>query len=235
MKMAATDWEQIGRDNRTWGRHEMRAAIQAAGLELNSRDYHLAFEAIRRGQSEIEQARKAEREQAERHRIEPYREEARLNVLSWGCWEENGPEGDLETFLENCVEEATRLADEVDEAAAEEVRSKERDEAALLDYRQRLAGVDACVASAQAEVADAGWLLEERRCGSDCSRYFWLTREEGDFALSMRISDHYAKNGSGWNESKQEQHDAPDINIVLCKQADGCYGFDLKKLTERLD
>lgn len=232
---AKIDWEQIGRDNRSWGRQEMRAAIENAGLEMNSRDYHLAFEGIRRGQSATEQARRAEREQAERQRIEPYREEARLNVLSWGCWQENGPEGSLEQFLEDCVEEATRLADEADEAVAEATRREEQEEARLVDYQHRVSGVDACVAAAKQVVADAGWAVKERRCGHEGSRYFWLTNAAEDCVFSLRISDHFAKNGSGWNEARQEQHDAPDINIVLRKQADGSYGFDLKNLTERLD
>jgi hypothetical protein len=233
--MTATkiDWEQFGRDNAHSHRHALRAALEAAGLELNSRDYHLALEAIRRGQSATEQARAAERAEAERARLAPFIAEARADAAFWGCVEDGDMTADqLEAAI---IEEARERADEADEHAAEEARAAEREAAELLDYQQRQAALDACERAAQAEVIDAGWKWTARKCGHDCSRYFWLERHDDEVVFSLRISDHYAKNGSGWNEAKQEQHDEPNINIVIRSNGDGTYGFDLARLTEKLD
>jgi hypothetical protein len=233
--MAATtiDWEQFGRDNVHSHRYALRAALEAAGLQINSRDYQLAFESIRRGQSVVERARAAERAEAERARLAPFLAEARADAASWGCVED----GDLaaEELEEMILREARERADEADEKAAEEARAAEREAAELLDYQQRQAALDACERAAQAEVIDAGWKWTARKCGHDCSRYFWLERHDDEVVLSLRISDHYARNGSGWNEAKQEQHDEPNINIVIRSNGDGTYGFDLAKLTENLD
>lgn len=233
MTTTKIDWEQFGRDNAQIGRSELRAAVEAAGLELNSRDYHLAFEAIRRGQSVVEQARAAQRAEAERARLAPFLAESRADAASWGCVED----GDLtaEELEELILRDANERADEADEKAAEEARAAEREAAALLDYQQRQATLDACERAAEAEVLDAGWKWTRRRCGHDCSRYFWIERHDEEVVLSLRISDHFAKNGSGWNEAKQEQHDEPNVNIVIHSNGDGTYGFDLTKLTERLD
>jgi hypothetical protein len=233
--MTATkiDWEQFGRDNACSHRYALRAALEAAGLELNSRDYHLAIEAVRRGQSVAEQARAAERAEVERARLAPFIAEARADAASWGCVEDGDMTADqLEAAI---LEEARERADEADEHAAEEARAAERAAAELIDYQQRQAALDACERAAQAEVIDAGWKWTARKCGHDCSRYFWLERHDDEVVLSLRISDHYARNGSGWNEAKQEHHDEPNVNIVIRSNGDGTYGFDLARLTKKLD
>jgi hypothetical protein len=233
MTTTTTDWEQFGRENGSLGRYELRAMLEAAGLELNSRDYHLAFEAIRRGQSVIEQARAAQRAEAERARLAPFIAAARADAASWGCVEAGDISGEeLEQMI---LREAQERADEADERAAEEARAAERAAAELLDYQQRQTALDACERAAEVKVLDAGWKWTRRRCGHDCSRYFWIERHDDEVVFSLRISDHHAKNGSGWNEAKQEQYDAPNVNIVIRSNGDGTYGFDLAKLTERLD
>jgi hypothetical protein len=231
-----TDWEQMGRSlGPCDGRQTLRATLEAAGLVVNTPDYQRALAALQRGRDvkrlEVEAAAAA-REEA---RLAPYREEARANVLAWGCWEEDGPEGNLEAFLEDCREEATRMADEAEQAAAEAEETARREGAELLHYQRSVAAVnDACKAAAAA-CLEAGWRLEPRRGGSELSCYFNACRldENGDedLVLTVRISDHYAPNGSGWNESAQTQHDRPDVNIVMSS----AYSFSLERLLERLD
>jgi hypothetical protein len=240
MTATLSHWEQFGRDNPQMTRRELRDTLEAAGLVLNSRGYHLAFEAINRGRSEIERDRMAVRERAERERIAPYQEEARMNVLAWGCWQEQSPADNQPQFDADCHEEATRLADEAAESAEDAARTAEQDAADLLNYRERIAAVDACVSAAKASVADAGWRIDERKCGSESSRYFFVCRpdadcpDEEDVVLTLRISDHFAKNGSGWNEGKQDYHNEPDVNVVVRKNRRGNYAFDLSPLTDRL-
>lgn len=233
-------WESFGRENPTLGRHGIRDALEAAGLVLNTRDYQLAYEAVRRGGSAEEQARAAKRAEQERLRVEPFMAEARANVMAWGCVEDGG--STPEEIEEMVGEEATRLADEAEEQAAEAARAAKREEQELADYLARQRGLEAAVLAAEAAVAEAdGWRIEERECSNASSRYYWLLRggdpaEADDYeeAVSLRISDHHAKNGSGWNEAKQEQHEPPDINIVICRGAGGEYTFDLTPLVETI-
>ena len=65
--------------------------------------------------------------------------------------------------------------------------------------------------------------------------YFWLDEpgEEGE-RYSLRISDHHAPGGGGWNDERQERHAAPDINIVICRGEGGDYTFDLGPIVEIL-
>jgi len=239
--MTTIDWQAAGTDDPTAGRRTIRERLEAAGLAVNTPDYQRAFDEFRRGQAAALAAKQAEAEERERRRIEPHMAEARANVAAWGCVEdgESSPE-EVEQWV---VEEATRMADEAEQAAAAASRAAERESAELADYTARQAGLRMAIAAATAAVAESdGWRIEERRCSHDSSRYFWLLRggdpdAAGDYeeAVSLRISDHHAKNGSGWNEAKQQQHDAPDINIVLRRGAGGEYAFDLTPLMETLD
>lgn len=223
-------WEKFGRDQPSLGRASIREALEAAGLVVNTRDYNLAYEAVRRGADAAEQARAAERAERERLRIEPFLAEAHENVAAWGCCEDG--EMTAEQFEEAVLDEATKMADEAQEAADEQARAAEREQRELLDYRQRIAGVDAAVVEATALAAEHGWRMERRRGGSESSRYYHLIRgEDDDEVLTLRISDHRAPNGSGWSEEKQERHDGPDVNVVVERQANGSYTFAWSELT----
>lgn len=238
--MTAIDWHASGASEPTAGRLTIRERLEAGGLAFATADYHRAYEEFRRGQAAGLAARRAEAEERERRRIEPYMAAAREHVVAWGCVEdgESSPE-EIEGMV---VEEATRLADEADEAADEAARAAEREAAADADYARRQACLAAAVAAATDAATAAGWRMESRRCSHDSSRYYWVLRGgdkdvPGDYdeAVSLRISDHHAKNGSGWNESKQEQHDRPDINVVIRRGAGGEYTFDLAPLVETLN
>lgn len=223
-------WEQFGRENHSLGRHGIRAALEAAGLAVNTREFSMAYAAVRRGADTAEQARAAERAERERLRIAPFLLEARENVAAWGCAEDGNMTA--EQIEDAVLEEATKLADEAQEAADEQARAAEREERELLDYRQRIAGVDAAVAKANALAAEHGWRMEKRRGGSESSRYYWLIRgEDGEEVLGLRISDHHAPNGSGWSDAKQERHDEPDVNVVVERQDDGSYTFAWSEFT----
>ena len=235
----AIDWQAAGADDPTAGRLTIRERLEAAGLVVNTADYNRAFEEFRRGQVAALATRRAEAEERERLRIEPFMAEARANVAAWGCVEDGGstPEG-----IEEMVrDEATRMADEAEEAADEAARAAEREAEEAADYDRRQVALDSAVAAATEVATAADWRLERRRCSHDSSRYYWLLRGgdpdvAGDYdeAVSLRISDHHAKNGSGWNEQKQEQYDRPDINIVIRRGADGDYTFDLTPLVETI-
>lgn len=237
--MTATNWQTAGTDDPTAGRITIRERLEAAGLAINTADYNRAFEAFRRGQAAALAARQAEAAERERRRIEPYLAEARENVAAWGCVEDGEPSA--EQVEEWVIEEATSMADEAEEAAEMAARSAEREAEEAADYDRRQAAIEAAVAAATEAATSAGWRLERRRCSHDSSRYFWVLRGgdpdvAGDYdeAVSLRISDHHAKNGSGWNEAKQEQHDRPDINIVIRRGAGGEYTFDLTPLVETI-
>lgn len=234
-----TDWANAGAADPTAGKRTIREQLEASGLVLDTAEYHRAFDEFRRGQASARAARQAAAEERERQRVAPCLAEARAAVLSWGCVEDGS--STAEEIEDMVADEATRLADEADEAAREAAERAGREEAELADYLRRQAGLRAAVAAVIDAAAEAGWRLEERRCSHDSSRYYWLLRggdpdAVGDYdeAVSLRISDHHAKNGSGWNEAKQEHHDAPDINIVIRRGADGEYAFDLAPLVETI-
>jgi hypothetical protein len=237
MNTEAADWEAAGRERPGAGRHEIREMLEAAGLMLNTAEYNRAREAFGRGAAAAERIRAAERAEAERERVAPFLDEARENVMFWGCVEDGSMAG--EEIERSVLEEAAKLADEADERAAEETRAAEREQEEFLEYQQQQACLAACETAAEGACVEAGWKFTRRRCGNSSSRYFWIARldEEGEeeVVFDLRISDHHAPNGSGWNEEKQERHNEPDVNIVIRRGAGDEYTFDLAPLMETLD
>jgi hypothetical protein len=233
MNASATDWEAVGRARWSMGRLEIRKTLEAAGLVINTGDYNRAREAFARGATAGQREHQAEREARERERIAPYMAEAREFVM------EAAGEMEPDEIEAAVIEEATRLADEGDERAAEEAREAKRDAEELLEYQRQKACLRECLEAVEAACRSAGWRLTWRRCGNTSSSYYWLARldEDGDEeeVFRLRISDHYAPNGSGWNEETQERHAEPDINIVIHRGADGEYTFDLAPLMETLN
>ena len=136
---------------------------------------------------------------------------------------------------------AWQLADEAATAAEEQADAdavrREREDAEYADYLARRAGVDAASRAAEAAVLTAGWTITYRHGSAGGSLYYWVAdpADEDGERYSLRISDHAAPGGGGWNEAKQERHDAPDINIVIRRGADGEYTFDLTPLVETID
>ena len=137
-------------------------------------------------------------------------------------------------------DEAARLADELARVERETEERAEREAEELEEYLLKQNGLRRALAAAESLVREAaGWRLVSRRCGSDSSHYFWLFfggESEADWEerIGLRISDHYAPNGSGWNELTQDRHPEPDINIVIRRGAGGEYTFDLTPLVETI-
>jgi hypothetical protein len=219
------------------GRHEIRSMLEAAGLVINTAEYNRAREAFGRGAAATDRTRAAELEARERARIAPQLAEARENVMLWGAVEDGCV--DAAEIERSVIQEATRMADEADEQADEQARRAERDEEELLDYQQRQSCLAACETAAEAACKEAGWTFTRRRCCNDSSRYFWIARLDADgdeeVVFGLRISDHIAPNGSGWNEEKQDRHDEPDVNIVIRRGAGDEYTFELAPLMETLN
>ena len=226
--MTATDWQTAGTDDPTAGRITIRERLEAAGLVVNTADYHRAFEEFRRGQAAAIAARQAEAEERERRRIEPFVAEAREFVAE--------QEIEADEIDAAVIERATALADDAEEAAEAAARAAEREEAEQEDYRRCVAATTAASRAAEAAVEAAGWTMTYRHGSAGGSRYYWVADSADQWGerFSLRISDHHAKNGSGWNEAKQEQHDRPDINIVIRRGADGEYTLDLTPLVETI-
>jgi len=131
---------------------------------------------------------------------------------------------------------AEEAATEAEELAEADQARRRQEEAEQVDYLARRAGLDAARQAVEAAVAAAGWTLIWRH-SSLGSTYFWLENpaDEHGERLAMRISDHAAPNGSGWNDEKQQRHAAPDINIVLRRTTAGEYAFDLATLVAALE
>ena len=232
-----TAWESAGAADPDAGRRTIRELLEAGGLAVNTTEYNRAVEEFLRGQAAAIAARQAAADERERARVEPYLAEARDNVMTWGCVEDGSTP--QEEIAELVTQEATRLADEAEERVADEALAAEREAAELADYCMRQEALAAAVQAATDAAISAGWRIEQRQCSHDCSRYFWVVRcddddDEHEQAVSLRISDHHAKSGSGWCESKQAHHDEPDINIVLRRASGGAYTFDMAPLMETI-
>lgn len=227
--MTTIDWRAAGIDDPTAGRRTIRERLEAGGLAFATADYHRAYEEFRRGQAAGLAARRAEAEERERRRIEPYMAEARAFVAE--------QEIEADEIDAAVVEQATALADEAEEAAEAAARAAEREAAEQEDYRRRVAATTAASRAAEAAVEAAGWTMTYRHGSADGSCYYWVadpTDEDGE-RFSLRISDHVAPGGGGWSDERQERHSAPDINIVIRLGAGGDYTFDLAPLVETLD
>lgn len=238
--MTATDWQAAGAAMPEAGRRTMREQLEAAGLKLDTAVYNAAVAEFRRGQEAALAERRAAAEARERQRVEPFLASARENVMAWGCVEAGSTSAEeVEAMV---ADEARLMADEADERAAAEAALAEREAEQLADYLARQDGLRAAVTAAEAAVAGVGgWRMRWRQCGNSSSRYYWLLRggdpaDDGDWEErhSLRISDHHAPHGSGWNEAAQDRHAEPDINIVLRRGAGGVYTFDLTPLVETL-
>lgn len=137
------------------------------------------------------------------------------------------------------AEAAHVFADEAATAAEDKAAADDRADAELADFLARGQAIDAATDAVRAAAAAAGWTLAWRHGSrSSGSVYYWLCEPDSDEAegerYSLRVSDHHAPIGGGWNEERQERHDAPDINIVIRRGADGGYTFALDPLMELL-
>lgn len=130
-------------------------------------------------------------------------------------------------------EEAGEYAVDAEEQAAGRAR-EDRERASLEDFIARVEARLAARQAIEAAVAAAGWGLTWRQ-GSECgSVYFWLDDPESGARYSLRVSDHFAPEGAGWDGSLRCRHEPPDINIVIRRGEAGGYAFDLSGLAERL-
>jgi hypothetical protein len=130
---------------------------------------------------------------------------------------------------------ADEAATEAEERAAADAERAEREAAELTDYLARQAAVDAARRAAEAACAAAGWTITWRQGSAGGSMYFWIGGPaDDDERVSLRISDHRAPGGAGWNGERQERHAEPDLNIVIRRGAGGDYTHDLTPLVEMI-
>jgi hypothetical protein len=130
---------------------------------------------------------------------------------------------------------ADEAATEAEERAAADSKRSEQEAAELADYIARRSAVDAASREAEAACAAAGWSMTWRHGSSGGSMYYWLEGPaDDDERVSLRISDHHAPCGAGWNDERQERHAEPDLNIVIRRGADGDYTHDLTPLVEMI-
>jgi len=147
-----------------------------------------------------------------------------------------GHEGHRQNLrAEAALKFADEAAAEAEEMAADAAEHAEREEAQLADYLARNAAVDAARREAEAACATAGWTMTWRHGSAGGSMYFWVAGpSDDDERMSLRISDHLAPGGAGWNDERQERHAEPDLNIVIRRGAGGDYTHDLTPLVETI-
>ena len=131
---------------------------------------------------------------------------------------------------------ADEAATEAEQRADADAVRREREEFELADFVARNRTTTAASRAAESAVAAAGWTMTYRHGSSGGSLYYWVKNPADDCGerYSLRISDHRAPNGAGWNDAKQQRHDEPDLNIVIRRTAHGEYTFDLSLLFQLL-
>jgi hypothetical protein len=79
-----------------------------------------------------------------------------------------------------------------------------------------------------------GWKVEWRdnQFEGYGSVYIELWQEETDTTFTVRVSDHYAKRGSGFNSRTGSYHNEPSTNIVVDAKGGG---FDREKLMRAME
>lgn len=168
----------------------------------------------------LQDAHDTERQQKfledEKKRLAPYMDEARKAAPDW-C--DEWDEADDEQQEELVLKVATQLADDAEEQAESERHEKEVENRDMVDYHAKIDAKDH-VETAFLEFCKEHNLQCEHTSGSGgYSRYFDVAgpvdSDEEDNWIKVRISDHYAPNGAGFNQSTGTYHDEPDVNFVV--------------------
>lgn len=116
------------------------------------------------------------------------------------------PTHDELKFLAECIQQ------EIDEEEhQEEIEREEQSEADAKRDAIRDA-FEALVRGVVPMAESLGWEVTIRSCSHSASRYYVL--DKNGQSLDLRVSDHVAKNGAGFNRETGLPHDECDVNIV---------------------
>jgi len=166
-----------------------------------------------RGHSDAISQKQNEREQAKNLRLAPFIEAARKN---WKPGDFDIDDSDTQAWeakLKSIAEEDADNADNEMDAENEKQQQINR------DMKKHLVSEE--VTSRARKIVgdwakDHGWEVSNEHSSRTNSHYCTLAKRNGDEeeSFTVRVSDHHAPHGSGFNEAKQEYHEPSDVNIV---------------------
>jgi hypothetical protein len=109
-------------------------------------------------------------------------------------------------FLAECIQQ------EIDEEDHKEELEREDQAEADAKYDAIRDAFEALVRGVVPMAESLGWEVTIRSCSHSASRYYVL--DKNGQSLDLRVSDHVAKNGAGFNRETGLPHDECDVNIV---------------------
>jgi hypothetical protein len=109
-------------------------------------------------------------------------------------------------FLAECIQQEIDEEDHKEELEREEQAEADAKYAAIRD------AFEALVRGVVPMAESLGWEVTIRSCSHSASRYYVL--DKNGQSLDLRVSDHVAKNGAGFNRETGLPHDECDVNIV---------------------
>jgi hypothetical protein len=122
---------------------------------------------------------------------------------------------DEEPSHEDLMRLAAALQQEQDDEADAMEAERLAQEQADLEYVEKCEALAELRAGVHTVAESSGWEIELRSCSHKSSSYYNL-RKAGE-VVTLRISDHEARNGAGFNRETGMPHDECDINLVAVR------------------
>jgi hypothetical protein len=177
-------------------------------------------------------------EKAERERADKMRREN----PDFAEWLTDGIDYDKDRSDDDILDEAANIRDEEAEAKQQAKDTEEREEEEYQKWLSRKEATEDAIEEASEVLKRDGWKVEMTGQSITGSSYFTLTKSSrfhgddyGGVDVTLRISNHYAPKGSGFNQQTQEYHNEPDVNVVVTPGQSIDWPAVLKKANEAFD
>lgn len=141
---------------------------------------------------------------------------------------------DDEESKQAVLERAQEYFSEAKADAKREQEEKEREAEEMRIYEIKQTAFSEAQQSITEHLETKGWTYEFHKAGGG-SLYIEATKEVGDLPASVkiRIADHYAPEGAGFDENTQEYHSEPDVNYVFDPQDKHWWRYDQQMIQQK--
>ena len=157
-------------------------------------------------------------------------------------WLTDSVDYDEERSDDDILDEAANIRDEESEARQQAEDAEQRAEEEYREWKAKKEATENAIEEAWNIFKQNGWKIEQTGSSITGSNYFTLTKpsrfngdEYGGVDVTLRISNHYAPKGAGFNEQTQEYHSEPDVNIIVTPGQPIDWPTVLQKANEAFD
>lgn len=125
----------------------------------------------------------------------------------------DGPGPEYEEKILEMAKSDRNLDEEEKQTAADQEQDVNRD---MLSRLSRDESLGRAASEVETWLQENGYQIDgQHNSMSSSSVYFEVSRPDLDDSIKIRLSDHLAPKGAGWNENSQSYHSEPDVNIVV--------------------